>query len=204
MSIRPVTFNANGSIEVYHDEFSHSGTIPASEITWSADREGELNHFFISLNCPAGCGSTSTWPVGGGADAFNGQTMFVKKVELDGCACGQVAPEDTSALPASHVRLNCNRLDGPGRWQVSPPSQVELYKSGSLRENAPNMFQVVYRKSDRLIVGLEPAGGVGPDNSVGVIHDIDEYDVLMRTNPAYLDESGDHIVGTPSDAASSN
>ena len=62
---------------------------------------------------------------------------------------------------------------------------------------APNMFQVVYNKTTRLIIGLEPSGGVGPDNSVGVIHDLAEYDNLTRFDPAYLSSDGDHIVGTP-------
>ena len=66
-----------------------------------------------------------------------------------------------------------------------------------MAEQADVMFQVVYRKSDNLIVGMEPSGGVGPDNSVAVIHDMAEYDNLMRYDPAYLSASGDKIQGTP-------
>ena len=62
---------------------------------------------------------------------------------------------------------------------------------------APNMFQVVYNTTTNLIVGLEPSGGVGKDNSVAVIHDMAEYDVLMATEPAYLSADKEHIVGTP-------
>ncbi|HYW86788.1 MAG TPA: hypothetical protein VFB50_03410 [Chloroflexota bacterium] len=191
MSVRPVTFNPDGSIEVVFDELSHNGTIPAAEVLWSADPLSGDNHNYIVLNCPDGCGASSTHPVGGGAAPLEVQQMFVNKTERAGCACGQTAAGDTSAMPESHVRLNVNRMDGPGRWQLETPAQREQ------RENAPNIFQVVYRKSDRLIVGLEPKGGVGPDNSVGVIHDMAEYDVLMRTNPAYLGTDGDHIQGTP-------
>jgi hypothetical protein len=191
MSVRPVTFNADGTIEVVYDELGHSGTIPPEQIVWTANMQGGHDHNFIVLNCPDGCGASSTWPVGGGADAVNGQQMFVEKTARDGCACGQTQPADTTGTPASHVRLNCNRMDGPGRWQLDSPAQL------SARENAPDMFQVVYRKTDRLVVGLEPSGGVGPDNSVGVIHDMAEYDVLMRTDPAYLSSDGDHILATP-------
>lgn len=67
-----------------------------------------------------------------------------------------------------------------------------------MAEQAQNMFQVVYRKSDRLIIGFNPSGGVGPDNSVAVIHDMNEYDNLQRYDPAYLSTDGDHVVGTPS------
>lgn len=59
------------------------------------------------------------------------------------------------------------------------------------------MFQVVYRRSDGLVIGTHPKGGVGPDNGVAVIHDMTEWEVLMRTDPAYLSPDGDHIVSTP-------
>lgn len=62
----------------------------------------------------------------------------------------------------------------------------------------PKQFQVIYRNTDRMIVGLSPKGaGVGPNNRLAVIHDMAEYEVLMRTDPAYLSTDGDHIVGTP-------
>jgi hypothetical protein len=191
MSVRPVAFQPDGSVDVVYDELGHSGSIPASAIVWATHADGTDNHDFIVLTCPDGCGAASTHPVAGGAAPADVQQMFVHKTERDGCACGQTQPGDTSAMPASHVRLNCNRMDGPGHWQLEQPAQL------AARENAPDMFQVVYRKTDNLIVGLEPAGGVGPDHSVGVIHDMAEYEVLMRTDPAYLSVDGEHIVGSP-------
>jgi len=118
MSVRPTKFNADGSVEVVFDELGHSGTIPAAEVKWSKKMDQTDDHNFIVLNCPDGCGASSTWPVGGGADATMGQQMFVNKTKIDGCACGVCNPGDTSALPESHVRLNVNRLDGPGRWAL--------------------------------------------------------------------------------------
>jgi len=118
MSVRPVTFQANGDIDVVYDELGHSGTIPAAEVQWATQIDGSHNHNFIVLACPDGCGASSTWPVGGGADAAMGQQMFVEKTQRDGCACGVVPAGDTSALPESHVRLNVNRQDGPGRWTL--------------------------------------------------------------------------------------
>ena len=191
MSVRPVTFNPDGSIDVVFDEMGHSGTVPAADIVWATKMDGSHDHSFIVLNCPDGCGASSTHPVAGGAAPAEVQQMFVDKTERDGCACGATAPDDQSAAPEAHVRLNCNRMDGIGRWQMDTPAQV------STRENAPDMFQVVYRKADDLFVGLEPSGGVGPDNSVTVIHDMAEYDNLMRYDPAYLSADGDHIVGAP-------
>jgi len=65
-----------------------------------------------------------------------------------------------------------------------------------LAEQSSKQFQVVYNKTTRLIVGLEPSGGVGQANSVAVIHDMAEYDNLQRYDPAYLSADGDHIVAT--------
>ena len=115
MSVRPVLFNADGSIDVVYDELGHSGTIPAAEVQWATNIDGSHNHNFIMLNCPDGCGASSTHPVGGGAAPTDVQQMFVQKTEREGCACGNVDP-GTTALPESHVRLNVNRMDGPGRW----------------------------------------------------------------------------------------
>lgn len=121
MSVRPVKFNDDGSIEVVFDEMGHTGTVAAADVQWTQNPDGSHNHNFLVLPCPDGCGAASTWPVGGGADAAMGQQMFVKKVQAEGCSCGLVAADDTAALGESHVRLQVNRMDGPGRWVEAAP-----------------------------------------------------------------------------------
>ena len=116
MSVRPVAFNADGSIDVVYDEGGHSGTIQAAEIAWAANPDGSHNHNFVVLHCPDGCGTASTHPVGGGAAPAEVQQMFVQKTQREGCACGQVDAADPNSLGESHVRLQVNRMDGPGRW----------------------------------------------------------------------------------------
>lgn len=115
MSVRPVAFNPDGSIDAVYDEQGHTGTIPAIGVAWADNPDGSHNHNFIVLPCPDGCGVTSTHPVGGGAAPVDVQQMFVKKVEAEGCACGNVEAA-TNSIPESHVRLNCSRMDGPDRW----------------------------------------------------------------------------------------
>jgi hypothetical protein len=44
VSVRPVLFNADGSIDVVFDEQGHSGTIPAAEIMWISGIDGAPNH----------------------------------------------------------------------------------------------------------------------------------------------------------------
>ena len=117
MSVRPVVFNADGSVDVVYDEQGHMGTIPAAEVKWSTTIDGSHSHSFIVLQCPDGCGATSTWPVGGGADAVNGQQMFVQKAAGEGCACGNT-PASTNAVPDAHVHLLVARMDGEERWAL--------------------------------------------------------------------------------------
>jgi len=117
MSIRPTNFLPNGDLEVIYDEAGHSGTIPAAEVRWTTGVDGAPNHSYIVLECPDGCGASSTHPVGGGADAPNVQQMFVHKTELEGCACGNVAAA-TNSVPEAHVHLNVARMDGESRWQL--------------------------------------------------------------------------------------
>jgi hypothetical protein len=59
----------------------------------------------------------------------------------------------------------------------------------------PPLVPIVYRLSDRLVVGEHPRGGVGPAHRVEVIA-IEEYEKLLRTDPAYVTEDG-HIVSEP-------
>jgi len=126
MSVRPVVFNPDGSIDAVYDEGGHSGTIPAADVVWATQIDGSHNHNFIVLNCPDGCGATSTHPVGGGAAPVEVQQMFVHKTEAEGCACGNVEAS-ANAVPEAHVRLNCSRMDGPERWQATETAEVEAH-----------------------------------------------------------------------------
>jgi hypothetical protein len=122
MSVRPVTFNPDGSIEVVFDESSHTGTIPADAVKWTQNMDGTDNHNFIVLECPDGCGSTSTHPVGGGAAPPEVQEMFVRKIDSEGCPCGEVLPPTSRAAGSpdamAHTKELVEAMDGPGRWQV--------------------------------------------------------------------------------------
>jgi hypothetical protein len=117
MAVRPVTFQPDGSIDVVYDEQGHSGTIPAAEVKWSTNIDGSDNHDFIVLPCPDGCGATSTWPVGGGADALMGQQMFVLKEhqEMTAGAQGRAAPA-ALADAAQIVKERVIAMDGEERW----------------------------------------------------------------------------------------
>ncbi len=59
----------------------------------------------------------------------------------------------------------------------------------------PKQRPIVCRRSDRLVVGLHPKGGVGNQHSVEVIEN-EEYEKLLRTDPAYVTTDG-KILGAP-------
>ena len=122
MSVRPVNFLPNGDIEIVFDEQGHMGTIPADKVKWTSDINGDENHNYIILNCPDGCGASSTHPVGGGADAPMIQEMFVRKIDLEGCPCGSVRSKtirtssDQDAI--THVKELVTAMDGANRWAL--------------------------------------------------------------------------------------
>jgi hypothetical protein len=119
MSVRPVYFNADGSVAVVYDELGHSGTIPAAEVFWLTNpTTGQDDHNYIVLDCPDGCGARSTHPVGGGADAPNVQEMFVRKVNLEGCACNVVVDTDPPPDAVAHVKDLVTAMDGAERWAL--------------------------------------------------------------------------------------
>lgn len=105
---------------VMHDDApggAHTATIDPATIVHTTNMDGTENHNFLIVVCPV-CDSVSTHPVGGGAQPPLVQELFVRHAEANGCPCGAITGPDTSGAPMSHVRLNCNRMDGFGRWQL--------------------------------------------------------------------------------------
>ena len=80
MAIRPIVFNSDGSIEVWHDERGHGGTIQEADIQFAKKPDATDDERLIILNCPvSGCGSQSIHPAGGGCDPERVQKMFARK-----------------------------------------------------------------------------------------------------------------------------
>jgi len=62
-------------------------------------------------------------------------------------------------------------------------------------QDGPPQRPIVCRRSDRLVVGIHPKGGVGNEHAVEVIA-IEEYDKLLRIDPAWVTTDG-KILATP-------
>jgi len=114
-------FTSATAWQVIHDDApggGHGGTIDPSTVKHALNVDGTENHNFLVIVCPM-CDSASTHPASGGAQPQSVQQMFVTHAQTNGCPCGQVQAGDPTALAESHVRLQTNRLDGPGRWVLA-------------------------------------------------------------------------------------
>jgi hypothetical protein len=111
MAIRPIKFNDDGSIEIWHDEFGHGGTISEKDINHAKDEKGNEDERFLVLECPVlGCNSYSVHPVSGGVDPKNIQELFVRKHMTD-------KKMDRVAAIAS-LQKRSEKLDS-GRWKIN-------------------------------------------------------------------------------------
>jgi hypothetical protein len=124
MSVYISDFTSSTEWQVIHDDArdgGHTGTIDPTTITYVQNMDGSHNHDFAAVTCPV-CGTTSTHPVGGGAQPPLVQEMFVRKVDLEGCVCAEVAASDPSADAIAHVKALVTAMEGAERWQIDEPA----------------------------------------------------------------------------------
>ncbi len=129
MAVRPLRINPNGTVEVYHDELNHGGTVALSDLAHATDREGNVDPAFLVLPCPA-CATVTIHPASGGAAPHEVQRLFAHKFKAHGVpqrpdAAGKKRPPK-SVKDWKEAKDNLRSLveaqDGPGRWLLE---QVE-------------------------------------------------------------------------------
>jgi hypothetical protein len=104
---------------VIHDEAGHTGTIDPTTIQHPTNTDGTPNPDFLIIVCPV-CQSSSTHPVGGGAQPPLVQELFVRHALASGCPCdADMAAGLPPELIAGHIKQHCESIDGAGRWQVT-------------------------------------------------------------------------------------
>ena len=150
MSVRPVTFHPDGSIDVITDENGHSGTISINDIHYITNIDGSDNHNLVILTCPDNCGATSTHPVGGGAAPPEVQEMFARLYGHKGCPCGLVMAGQSLDLTKSHAKKHCDNMDGKGRWQLDDVPQTRPGGEGEA------LFDILIEVNSHYIVGIGP------------------------------------------------
>jgi hypothetical protein len=118
MSVRPTNFDDPAGWLYIHDDARpepHGGTLDPATVVYGTNPDGSPNYDALIVPCPfEGCGSVSTWPPGGGADAFMGQTMHVLKAYEQPTASGRGAKSMNDA--AQQVKERVIATDGEARW----------------------------------------------------------------------------------------
>lgn len=123
MAIRPLRVNANGSVEVFHDEAGHGGTVQLADLAHLVGPDGIADPAFLALPCP-GCSGVTIHPASGGAAPHEVQRLFAAKFKIHGVpqrpdAAGRKRPPK-SVKDWSEAKGNLRALveaqDGPGRW----------------------------------------------------------------------------------------
>jgi hypothetical protein len=118
MSVRPTSFdNPDGMWTYIHDDARpepHGGTLDPTTVTYGTNMDGSPNQDAVIVPCPfEGCGSVSTWPPGGGADALYGQMLHVQLAMRPlGRARTAVSLEEATA----QVKARVAATDGEERW----------------------------------------------------------------------------------------
>lgn len=120
MTVRPIAFNPNGSIEVTHDGPNHVGTIAKADIGFAKTISGADDIRFIELACPVpGCNAVSVHPVSGGCDPVNVQKMFGKKFRAAPVTVpGHPNAQRNWTQAKSLVQELAEAMDGPGRFRL--------------------------------------------------------------------------------------
>ena len=113
---------SNDPWTVSHDDArggAHDGTVPSADIVHATGMDGLPNFASINVTCPV-CGSSSSHPVGGGAQPPLVQEMFVRVAMRDGCPCpANFAADRPFQLTLGHIKQHTSQQDGLGRWQVT-------------------------------------------------------------------------------------
>jgi hypothetical protein len=118
-----VKFNTDGSIEVWHDERSHGGTIPEAGIKFAKKPDGTDDLRFIILECPvSGCGGLSVHPASGGVDPERVQKMFAKMYKKYPAKENLPKYEKDANRTWDEAKVNLKKvideMDGPGRFRL--------------------------------------------------------------------------------------
>lgn len=123
MAIRPIKFNADGSIEVWHDERGRGGIIPEADIKFIKKQDGTDDLRFIVLDCPVpGCNSSSLHPASGGVDPERVQRMFAKMYKKyparEKLPKHEKDANRTWDEAKSNLKKVIEEMDGPGRFNL--------------------------------------------------------------------------------------
>jgi hypothetical protein len=114
VTLRPIAYQADGSITVGHDDLGHAGAIPFAQVRFGRDAGGGVDPDVLLLVCPV-CGQTACHPIGGGAAPGPVQKLFLRTILRRAAALGIAA--DFATVKA-RVQARAEALDGVGRFRL--------------------------------------------------------------------------------------
>jgi len=130
MAVRPIRFNTDGSIDIWHDEANHGGTIQLADAQFAQRIDGSEDLRFLHIDCPvAGCGSHSVHPAGGGCDPEMVQRLFARKL-MHAPAAAQPPNLPSQAQRSwdeakGALKKMVDAMDGPRRWKLEHVAEGE-------------------------------------------------------------------------------
>lgn len=117
MSIRVVSFNADGGAQVWHDEMGHGGVVTGANVRFGRQEDGSADVDRIELSCPA-CGAVSFHPVSGGANPGPTQLLFARIVRRRAVALSIPVAGRTWPAILQRIKARVEAMDGENRFRL--------------------------------------------------------------------------------------
>lgn len=114
MAVRPVIIRSSGTVEVYHDEANHGGTVRLGDLRPGRLIDGTPDYRFTQLACPVpGCATVSMHPASGGCDPEQVQVLFAHLI-----LANPKLPARTWQAAKDTLKQMVEDMDGPDRWRL--------------------------------------------------------------------------------------
>jgi hypothetical protein len=130
MSVKVTSFDDPAAWEYVHADApggSHGGTLDPATVTYGTNMDGTDNEMVIHVPCPfPGCGSVSSWPPGGGADALYGQMLHVQLAMRPPEGAAGRAASKTVQDAAAEVKERVIATDGEERWVLDDAAMAAM------------------------------------------------------------------------------
>lgn len=166
MAVRPIKFNSNGSIDIYHDEYNHGGIIQPTDLRYAKNQDGTENKDVILMRCPVpGCDSFSLHPSSGGCDPENVKRLFelnipsgltladvqaAKITHIEEASNQYLQTFQSPALGAPHTYLSTSKdiplLDGEYAYVAGPDYKGEVIPWYTIEEGIKDHTGAQFRQ----------------------------------------------------------
>lgn len=106
MSVRPLSFNSDGSNTFIADETGHLGNLQFADIQFGTTPDGATDFKTMNIKCPDNCGDSSSHPIIDGANAEQIQELFVRLAVKLGCPCHNLTANKPISIAIAHAKTH--------------------------------------------------------------------------------------------------